>query len=175
MTGLSKETLLPRLAAHLLDQGLAGASLRPMARAAGTSDRMLIYHFGTKEELIVETLGVVAADLSARLDTALPPGPANDMATLAGQVLMVIRAPAAAGHFRIWLEVLSDPERQALAGAILDGFHGWVAAHLPQGLPDPEGSAAALLTFVEGAVILEAAGRGAVTDRAIGALFGSKD
>ncbi|MFZ9395925.1 MAG: TetR family transcriptional regulator, partial [Erythrobacter sp.] len=51
---LSREILLPRLAAHVLAHGLAGASLRPLARAAGTSARMLIYHFGSKERLIAE-------------------------------------------------------------------------------------------------------------------------
>ena len=49
---MTKDSLLPLLTAHVLAHGLGGASLRPLAKAAGTSDRMLIYHFGTKEALI---------------------------------------------------------------------------------------------------------------------------
>ena len=46
--------LLDRMAAHLLAHGLEGANLRPLARAAGTSDRMLLYYFADKEELFAQ-------------------------------------------------------------------------------------------------------------------------
>ena len=51
---MSRETLLPLLAAYVLENGLADVSLRPLAKAAGTSDRMLLYHFGSKEELVID-------------------------------------------------------------------------------------------------------------------------
>ncbi|MFM7403345.1 MAG: TetR/AcrR family transcriptional regulator, partial [Erythrobacter sp.] len=70
-TRLSRETLLPLLAAHVLQQGLDGASLRPLAKAAGTSDRMLIYHFGNKETLVTELLGYIAGLYSGALDAAI--------------------------------------------------------------------------------------------------------
>ena len=41
---------------HVLRTGLVGLSLRPLAAALGTSDRMLIYHFGSKERLVGEVL-----------------------------------------------------------------------------------------------------------------------
>ena len=36
----------------MLAEGLIGLSLRPLARAVGTSDRMLIYHFGSRAGLV---------------------------------------------------------------------------------------------------------------------------
>lgn len=36
--------------------GLIGLSLRPLAAALGTSDRMLLYHFGTKDDLVAAVL-----------------------------------------------------------------------------------------------------------------------
>ena len=57
---MSKETLLPLLAAHVIEHGLGGASLRPLAKAAGTSDRMLIYHFGDKETLVRDLLEYIS-------------------------------------------------------------------------------------------------------------------
>lgn len=40
----------------LLDNGLYGFSLRPLAHSLGTSDRMLLHYFSTKEELLYEVL-----------------------------------------------------------------------------------------------------------------------
>jgi len=51
---MTRDSLLPLLAAHVLTHGLGQASLRPLARAAGTSDRMLLYHFGSKEALMAD-------------------------------------------------------------------------------------------------------------------------
>ena len=36
---------------YVLEHGLIGLSLRPMAAALGTSDRMLLYHFADKSDL----------------------------------------------------------------------------------------------------------------------------
>jgi AcrR family transcriptional regulator len=44
--------LLERITDHVLAEGLIGLSLRPAAAAVGTSDRMLIYHFGTRDALV---------------------------------------------------------------------------------------------------------------------------
>jgi AcrR family transcriptional regulator len=43
----------------VLEHGLAGTSLRPLATALGTSPRMLLYDFGTKEQLIHEVLAEI--------------------------------------------------------------------------------------------------------------------
>ena len=43
-----KTDMLNQLAQYVLEHGLNDASLRPMAAALGTSDRMLLYHFKTK-------------------------------------------------------------------------------------------------------------------------------
>jgi AcrR family transcriptional regulator len=40
----------------VLEHGLIGLSLRPLAAELGTSDRMLIYHFGSKDELVADVL-----------------------------------------------------------------------------------------------------------------------
>ena len=42
-TDKDRTRLLDRLAAHVIAHGLSAASLRPLAKAAGTSDRMLMY------------------------------------------------------------------------------------------------------------------------------------
>ncbi|MEM7642230.1 MAG: TetR/AcrR family transcriptional regulator [Pseudomonadota bacterium] len=173
MTRLSREILLPHLTAHVLDRGLGGASLRPLAKAAGTSDRMLIYHFGSKDALMAEILGAIAADLSRRLDAAIPARAAVSLAALADQVVAVARSPDLSPHFRIWLDILAGGQNAPMAGLILDGFLAWLTCRLPDDVADPEGAAAALLALIEGTLVLDAAGRGALADAARRRLLGT--
>lgn len=51
-----RQALLEHIFQYLLEHGLQDLSLRPLAKAIGTNARMLIYHFGSKEQMIVETL-----------------------------------------------------------------------------------------------------------------------
>jgi AcrR family transcriptional regulator len=48
-----KERLLAAVVEHALDTGIVDLSLREIASAIGTSHRMLIYHFGSREGLLV--------------------------------------------------------------------------------------------------------------------------
>jgi AcrR family transcriptional regulator len=58
-----KAELLDALIAYLQRHGLADLSLRPMAAATGTSARLLIFHFGSKERLLTEVLEEMQARL----------------------------------------------------------------------------------------------------------------
>lgn len=51
-----KEVLTDDLVDYLLEHGLSDLSLRPLADALGTSARLLIYHFESKEGLLTEVL-----------------------------------------------------------------------------------------------------------------------
>ncbi|GGO88457.1 TetR family transcriptional regulator [Nocardioides phosphati] len=59
---------------YVLSHGLIGLSLRPLAAELGTSDRMLLYHFGSKDELVADVLRV-SNDRSIAEVTALAPSP----------------------------------------------------------------------------------------------------
>lgn len=58
-----KQELLDATIGYLLEHGLADLSLRPLAAATGTSARLLIYHFGSKERLLAEVLDVLQSRL----------------------------------------------------------------------------------------------------------------
>jgi AcrR family transcriptional regulator len=51
-----KRELIDAIIAYLLKHGLADVSLRPLAAKSGTSSRLLIYHFESKEGLLTEVL-----------------------------------------------------------------------------------------------------------------------
>ena len=57
---------------YALEHGLIGLSLRPLAAAVGTSDRMLLYHFADKDDLVASVLRV-STDRSVQEIRALPP------------------------------------------------------------------------------------------------------
>ncbi|WP_176059540.1 TetR/AcrR family transcriptional regulator [Paraburkholderia sp. BCC1876] len=54
-----KDTLRDQALAYFLEHGIADLSLRPLAEQIGTSARLLIFHFGSKDGLIAEVMGEV--------------------------------------------------------------------------------------------------------------------
>ncbi|MFB6878028.1 TetR/AcrR family transcriptional regulator [Streptomyces sp. NPDC056323] len=53
-----RRDLLEQVREYVVHNGLADLSLRPLAKALNTSDRMLLYYFGTKEQMITEALDI---------------------------------------------------------------------------------------------------------------------
>lgn len=166
-TGLSRETLLPRLAAHVLDQGMTGASLRPLAKAAGTSDRMLIYHFGNKETLIEELLRYIAEQYATALDNALSNERSSTREQLLEQILAHTSSPQMEPFLALWWEIVAGCAREVpgyaeAAQSVMDRLLAWLEAQMPEDDPDPVGGARYLLTLIEGTQMLDAIGRGQV-------------
>src|SRR5438477_12873962 len=62
----TRDRLLQNCLTYFLRHGVAALSLRPLAAAVGTSARMLLHYFGSKEALIAE----VMEQVQARLQTA---------------------------------------------------------------------------------------------------------
>jgi AcrR family transcriptional regulator len=58
---------LARAADYVLEHGLEGLSLRPLAAALGTSTRMLLYDFESKEKLVDEVLAEIRRRLAELL------------------------------------------------------------------------------------------------------------
>jgi AcrR family transcriptional regulator len=62
-----KQRLLDAVIDHFATDGLADQSLRRIAEAIGSSHRMLLYHFGSKDGLLLEVVREVEARTQARL------------------------------------------------------------------------------------------------------------
>jgi AcrR family transcriptional regulator len=65
--GDARERLLDAVIAHFTAEGLADQSLRRIAEAIGSSHRMLLYHFGSKDGLLLEVVRAVEARTQVRL------------------------------------------------------------------------------------------------------------
>ena len=77
-----RERLLERAIAFIAQRGISDLSLRELAAAIGTSHRMLIHHFGSKEGLWIEVIRAVEArqrDVLAELLPDVTDDPAEAM------------------------------------------------------------------------------------------------
>ncbi|PWK62772.1 TetR/AcrR family transcriptional regulator [Roseicyclus mahoneyensis] len=163
MTNLNKPDLLIAMAAHVRGTGLAGASLRPLARAAGTSDRMLIYHFGSKGALIAALLEHLSAEMLSAMAAALPRPRAPSEAAALAEIVALLRTPTFRPYLRVWLDILSgagwgDADHIAAARRILVGQIDWIITRLPETLEQPKPRAKEMLGLIHGALVLEVAG-----------------
>jgi AcrR family transcriptional regulator len=72
-----RDELLERAYQYALAHGLADLSLRPLAAAIGSSPRVLLYLFGSKDGLVRALLARARADELAFLEQASPAGHAD--------------------------------------------------------------------------------------------------
>ena len=172
----NREAILEKMGDHVLAHGLNTASLRPLAQAADTSDRMLIYHFGSKDTLVSEILQVLAARMAMGLEQALPAEPFPSLNACISDIVTLLRSPPFTPYMRVWLDIVSsavhgNQTNLAIGAAIIEGFFDWLEKRLPADTPDPETTARAMLTLIEGTLVLDAVGQSEAADRAIAHLF----
>jgi AcrR family transcriptional regulator len=65
---VARDLLLERVVDHFVADGLGDLSLRKIAAAIGTSHRMLLYHFGSKNGLLLEVVRAVEARSRSQLE-----------------------------------------------------------------------------------------------------------
>lgn len=118
----ARERLLAAAIDHVAVHGMTDISLRSLATAIGTSHRMLIYHFGSKEGLLVEVVRTVEARQREALE-AFGADPAESLADVMRRMWRDLSDPARWPHERLFFEMYG----QALQGrpgtaALLEGI-----------------------------------------------------
>lgn len=173
-----RSALLDAMAEHLLQHGLAGSPLRALARAAGTSDRMLLYYFPDKDALLGDLLQHVAERLEGMLGAAS--GPAS-YAELLWRLWSAARTPAVQPYMQLFIELASAAARgeephRAAAGRIADSFARWTAERLEGPESERRAQAWLLLATLDGLFLLHGAGRAeAAAQAAVLATSGRSD
>src|SRR4051795_11790186 len=146
----ARERLLAAAMEHVAAHGVGDLSLRGLAAALGTSHRMLIYHFGSREGLLVAVIRTVEAQQRAALAELLLDEDAPPAETMR-RMWHRIADPALWPNERLFFEVYA----QALQGSphalpLLAGIaHLWVEPltriAVAQGRPEAEARAEARL------------------------------
>jgi AcrR family transcriptional regulator len=158
-----RAALIAKVAEHILGHGLSASSLRPLAKAAQISDRMLLYYFKDKAAVITAALEVIASRLVALLEEKsgnekLPLEP------LRVKLVAILSEETLWPYMRLWLEIAALAARDDLfflgvGERMARGFLAWGAAQLDSATPeDRERDAARLLVMIEGMIVLKAVG-----------------
>jgi AcrR family transcriptional regulator len=104
--------LLEKAYGWVLAHGLADMSLRPLAEAVGSSPRVLLFLFGSKDGLVRALLARARADETALLDRARAAG--GDLGGVLDQVWGWLAEPAHRSVLTLWVEAyarsLSEPD-----------------------------------------------------------------
>jgi AcrR family transcriptional regulator len=161
--------ILDRLADHILAHGLIASSLRPLAKAAGTSDRMLLYYFADKSDLIAAALETIATRTVGllMLRAALHPMPYDALMQMLGGML---DDEELWPYLRVYLEMASraangDALYREIGERVGRGFYAWGLSQLDS--EQPEIDAARLLVATEGMIFLKAIGLRDICEMAI--------
>lgn len=146
---------------YVLEHGLAELSLRPLANALGTSTRMLLYDFGSKEELVMAVLAEVR-----RREAGMLAGYVRTTGASGPELLQGVwdwaghpdRAPFMRLFFEVYVDAMTHPgARSQRAQAMVTEWLGQFGAALQDPHSDAADNAPATLVI--------AALRGLLLDR----------
>jgi len=101
MSSPRREEIVEAAYRYVLSAGLAGASLRPLAQAVGSSTGVLRFLFGSKDGVVAAVLERARADELELLATLPPEG---DLVTVARGVWAWLSDYAHRGLLRLWVE-----------------------------------------------------------------------
>jgi len=99
-----KADVLKAMADYLLGNGISEATLRPAASAVGTSPRMLLYHFRSKEELMVAALKEVRRRETEMLAKTVARLPANSIAEAMRAIWRWYASPERLPYLQVFFE-----------------------------------------------------------------------
>lgn len=155
-----REQVLSATLAMVAERGLAGVTMARLAERLGTSGGHLLYYFGTRDGLLLETLRWseerYAEERAPVMALEAPAGP-DPVLAFAGVYLPVDRGDA---RWLLWLELWArapyDADLATAQRELDDAWHAdlvrLLRAHLPA-LGDPEGVSERLRAMWDGFAI----------------------
>src|SRR6267154_4899517 len=113
--------LLVKVVDVILLEGVSELSLRPLAKAVGTSARLLVYHFGSKEKLLTDTLEQVRQ----RIECSLRSLAAKDNPRSLGEFLLMFWDWAIDKPNRRYFRLLFEVDGLAMQNRARFPAHFW--------------------------------------------------
>jgi len=158
-----RAAIIELLVEHVLAEGLSASSLRPLAKAAQTSDRMLLYYFKDKAEIVAAVLERISSRMIDLIESQTSGAP-EPVDQVRAKLIAISLSDEMWPYARIWLEVASlaargDPLYRAVGGAIGRGFLAWGEGQIASETPEQRArDAARLLAEIEGMILLKSLG-----------------
>ncbi|MFT4126062.1 MAG: TetR/AcrR family transcriptional regulator [Gordonia sp. (in: high G+C Gram-positive bacteria)] len=125
-----RRVLLDATVDYIHTHGLADLSLRPLAAALGTSARMLVYHFGSKEQLVTAALDGVRQRQQVQVEKWVADSVGLPVREVVDRFWRASTSAESEAYGRLFFEAygmaLMDPAR--LPGFLDGTVHGWVGA-----------------------------------------------
>lgn len=138
MSNRKQELLEALLAYFLRNNGVADLSLRPMAAAVGTSARLLIFHFGSKEKLVAEVLAEMQARLQRSFERLSDAGTGARPTPLLRAFWDWALEEENVGHLKLLyqLQLLATQENSVYADYLEENSMNWLGL-IQAALPEP--------------------------------------
>jgi AcrR family transcriptional regulator len=149
-----RKEVLDAAVAYIVVNGLSDLSMRQMATELGISHRMLVHHFGSKDEMVERVLGEMRARMLQQLqETAQRED--QDVLTMQDESWALVSAPSRLPFWRAFFEIYAvaakDPKRHGdfLDSVVNAWLPDWIKRAVAQGIP--KARAEALATLVQDA------------------------
>ena len=104
----ARDALLAKVVAHYAEHGVRDTSLRSLAAAIGTSQRMLHYHFGSREDVLTAVIDAVAGGQAERIGRLFDEEPDR---TAAGDLIWRQTVEGAEVFGALWFELATHAMR----------------------------------------------------------------
>ena len=144
------------VAQHILQEGLAKTSLRQLAAAADLSDRMLLYYFTDKADVMTSALTFIAQGMTQALEAMIPPDKKYTPAEFFVQNAELIKSPVFDPFMGLWVEITAAAVRgkepyQQVTNTIAKDFLYWIEDRLDiEDTKERKEQAAMILSMIDG-------------------------
>lgn len=120
-----RDRILDACVGHALAHGLPDR-LEPLATASGTSTRMLIYHFGTRDALLREILGRARQRQRDFFGELVSPRPDEPYPITLGRAWRMMTGPAGRPYLSMFGKLREDAEQQLWPGFRRESTTDWL-------------------------------------------------
>ncbi len=154
----TREEILDGALAAAFDEGLGQLTFGRLAKRLGVSDRVIVYYFPSKDDLITNVVTGLGLRLQETLAAAFP-GPAADHRALARTAWPILARPEVDPVFALFFEAMGlavagrEPYRTLLP-LLVEGWLDW-AASLIAGTPAARrAEAEAAVALIDGLLLM---------------------
>jgi AcrR family transcriptional regulator len=173
----TKADILDGALAAAFDDGLSQLTFGRIAKRLGISDRVVVYYFPTKDDLIGEVLYALGAELQATLGPAFST-PAADHLELLRTAWPILARPEADPVFALFFEAggLAATGREPYVGLVpplTEAWIEWAAEFLRGGPARRRAEAEAAIAVIDGLLLMRQLAGPDVADRAARRMLGA--